>query len=75
MPVVRPEEYLQSVRKGLGHTCKFYGSQRKNGLHRQEESWNIECIEEYLSGNITITPRIERCFGQENWMLSGVMSE
>lgn len=54
---------------------QIYNLQRENGLHRQKESWNIECVKEYLSGDITITPWIERCFSQENWMLSENMSE
>jgi hypothetical protein len=63
------------VQRGSEHTWKLYGLQRKNSLHRQEKSWNIECVEEYLGGDITITPWIERCFGQENWVLSGMLSE
>jgi len=36
--------------------------QSKNGLHRREESWHVEGLEEDLSCHIPVLSRIQRCF-------------
>ena len=74
IPVVRPEEYLQRVRNGRAARAGGRGGgtrdvQRQHGLHRREQRRDVECVEEYLRGDVAVAARVERGLCEQDRVL------